>query len=192
MQVASEAHRLPLPELAACAREALLNYSWPGNVRELKNVTERLVLRDARRPITTSDLPHDVHSGERRDTRSSTFGVPQAYAPSHQVVASTPMAERLWEELATGQDFWNVVHRRFRVRELTRADLSALIDRGLKQTLGSYRALLALFNLPPGDYKRFHAFLYQQKCNLPVRRYRNAALERPLRSAGSGGYRAVS
>jgi len=44
--------------------------------------------------------------------------------------------------------------------------------------LGSYRALLAVFNLPPSDYKRFHAFLYQQKCNLPVRRYRNSTFAR--------------
>ena len=32
--------------------------------------------------------------------------------------------------------------------------------------------LLALFNLPEGDYKKFHAFLYQQRCNLPVAPYR--------------------
>jgi len=42
----------------------------------------------------------------------------------------------------------------------------------LQQTNGSYRALLAVFNLPPTDYKRFHAFLYQQQCNLPVAHYR--------------------
>jgi hypothetical protein len=55
---------------------------------------------------------------------------------------------------------------------LTRQDLSNLIDAGLQQTNGSYRALLAVFNLPPTDYKRFHAFLYQQQCNLPVAHYR--------------------
>jgi hypothetical protein len=32
--------------------------------------------------------------------------------------------------------------------------------------------LLTLFHLPPTDYKRFHAFLCQQKCNLPVAPYR--------------------
>ena len=42
------------------------------------------------------------------------------------------------------------------------------MDRGLTETRGSYRALLGLFNLPESDYKRFHAFLYQQRCNLPV------------------------
>jgi hypothetical protein len=32
--------------------------------------------------------------------------------------------------------------------------------------------LLKTFNLPASDYKRFHAFLYQQQCNLPVAAYR--------------------
>ena len=50
--------------------------------------------------------------------------------------------------------------------------LIALIDRGLQETNGSYRALLGVFNLPPTDYRRFHAFLYQQRCNLPVAPYR--------------------
>jgi hypothetical protein len=50
--------------------------------------------------------------------------------------------------------------------------LTALVDRGLTETRGSYRALLALFNLPENDYKKFHAFLYQQRCNLPVAPYR--------------------
>jgi hypothetical protein len=71
-----------------------------------------------------------------------------------------------------GEDFWAVVGQAFKARELTRADLTTLVDRGLTETRGSYRALLALFNLPESDYKRFHAFLYQQRCNLPVASYR--------------------
>jgi len=31
---------------------------------------------------------------------------------------------------------------------------------------------LSVFNLPPHDYKRFQAFLFQHKCNLPFRSYR--------------------
>jgi hypothetical protein len=62
------------------------------------------------------------------------------------------------------------VHQPFKAHELTRDDLAALIDRGLQHTRGSYRALLATFGLPTSDYKRFHAFLYQQNCNLPVGR----------------------
>ena len=82
------------------------------------------------------------------------------------------MADRLWQRMEAGEDFWSVVGQAFKARELTRADLTALVDRGLTETRGSYRALLALFNLPDGDYKKFHAFLYQQRCNLPVASYR--------------------
>ena len=66
------------------------------------------------------------------------------------------------------------MHQPFKAHELTRDDLAALIHRGLEHTRGSYRALLGVFGLPPTDYKRFHAFLYQQNCNLPVGPYRTA------------------
>jgi len=84
------------------------------------------------------------------------------------------VAQHLWDKLMSGGDFWEVVQRPFRAHEVTRAELAALIDRGLQETRGSYRALVRLFNLPASDYKRFHAFLYQQNCNLPVGPYRTA------------------
>ena len=76
--------------------------------------------------------------------------------------------------MIAGENFWTVVHQPFKAHELTRDDLEALIHRGLEHTRGSYRALLSVFGLPPTDYKRFHAFLYQQNCNLPVGPYRTA------------------
>jgi hypothetical protein len=78
----------------------------------------------------------------------------------------------LLTRFAAGEDFWTVVHAPFKRHELTTQDLTALIDTGLRTTYGSYRALLKMFNLPPSDYKRFHAFLYARKCNLPVAPYR--------------------
>jgi hypothetical protein len=36
--------------------------------------------------------------------------------------------------------------------------------------------VLRLFNLPERDYKRFQAFLFQHKCNLPFRSYRSGEL----------------
>ena len=88
-------------------------------------------------------------------------------------------AERLWNRLINGEDFWTVVHQPFKAHELTRDDLAALIHRGLEHTRGSYRALLGVFGLPPTDYKRFHAFLYQQRCNLPVASYRRRVPRAP-------------
>jgi DNA-binding NtrC family response regulator len=176
---ASDAHRLAVPELAASAEQLLLAYAWPGNVRELKNVAERLVLREASKPLTEDELPTELReaTGLRRPatTLSRAVGAERVLPAPPQ---ATPIAEDMWARLERGEDFWSVVHEAFRLRELTRADLAALIDRGLRETLGSYRALLALFNLPPSDYNRFHAYLYQRKCNLPVLPYRMAVPRR--------------
>ena len=77
-----------------------------------------------------------------------------------------------------GADREDHVLRALETHEITRAELSALVDRGLQETRGSYRALVRLFNLPADDYKRFHAFLYQQNCNLPVGPYRNGSISK--------------
>jgi DNA-binding NtrC family response regulator len=182
---ASEAHGIAMPELTADAAQLLLAYSWPGNVRELRNMTERLVLYGLERPITPDDLPDEVTEGA--SARASSRN-PQAInpgetatpgpAPSPGDAAADSVVERLWAQLMAGQDFWAAVQQPFRLHELTRADLASLVDRGLQQTHGSYRALVKLFNMPAVDYKRFHAFLYQQNCNLPVGPYRNSAVKR--------------
>ncbi len=177
LQRASESHRLPLPELTVDAEHALLAYAWPGNIRELKNVTERIVVRASNQPISRDDLPREI-LGERQ---ASVLPIPESlgeglkpHLGSRQPVRPSDAAGRLWERLLAGEDFWAVVHQPFKAHELTRDDLAALIDRGLQHTRGSYRALLATFGLPTSDYKRFHAFLYQQNCNLPVGPYRAA------------------
>ena len=177
LQRASEAHRLPIPELTQDAERVLLEYSWPGNIRELKNMTERLVVRAHNTAIVPDDLPR-----ETRTDNSAAVAVAQPPAPEdpvragsqRHVVRGTETAEKLWQRLMAGEDFWTVVHQPFKAHELTRDDLAALIDKGLQHTRGSYRALLTTFGLPTSDYKRFHAFLYQQNCNLPVGPYRSA------------------
>jgi len=101
---------------------------------------------------------------------------PPSSAPGASL-AST-IADRLWERMRTGEDFWTVVAKAFKARELTRTDLMAVVDRGLSETRGSYRGMLKVVNLPPTDYKRLHAFLYQHRCNLPVGPYRHAPARR--------------
>jgi two-component system, NtrC family, response regulator HydG len=188
---ASETHRLHYPDLTADAEQLLVAYSWPGNVRELKNLTERLVVREWDRPITAEDLPIEIRG--RRETVPtvsvpSVAFTPEANAPSpRRLDRGSGTADRLWERLIAGESFWTVVHQPFKAHELTRDDLAALIHRGLEHTRGSYRALLGVFGLPPTDYKRFHAFLYQQNCNLPVGPYRTvrASMRRQDRPASA-------
>jgi len=174
---AAQSHRLRPPALMPGAAELLLAYQWPGNVRELRNVAERIVLQDRVGPVPPDALPHEIRDGHtmipgRTDPTADPAAGSLPKDPSTSSVPSSAIADRLWQRMEAGEDFWSVVGAAFKARELTRADLTALVDRGLTETRGSYRALLALFNLPDSDYKKFHAFLYQQRCNLPVAPYR--------------------
>jgi transcriptional regulator with PAS, ATPase and Fis domain len=166
LQRASSTHGMLVPEIDASALDALVAHSWPGNVRELRNVAERLVLEDFRRPVSADDLRFSATT-QRRHAEVGTGAAEPSRAP------------QLWQEFEEGKNFWTVVYQPFKHRELTRHDVIDLIHDGLSKTAGSYRNLLALFNLPAADYKRFHAFLRQQNCNLDVRRYRRPAADAP-------------
>jgi DNA-binding NtrC family response regulator len=183
---AAASHRLPMPVLTPDAAQLLVAYAWPGNVRELKNITERLVLLAADHPLTPDDLPAEVRGMQWAGTGPAPaatvtppVGAPLVDAQNQTTVMDAALSDRaldtvsrLWDRMTAGEDFWTVVYLAFKARELTRTELAAVIDRGLQKTNGSYTKLLHVFNLPPTDYKRFHAFLYQQQCNLPVAIYR--------------------
>ena len=193
--VAAEAHRLPKPELTPDAAQLLLAHAWPGNVRELRNVTERLVLQDRSRPVLPEDLPSEIRGAVAVSMGSTrTHSVPTASGSIVKPAATVPgpianlaIVDCLWERMTGGEDFWTVVHQAFKRRELTRADLMSLIDRGLRETRGRYRSLLRVFNIAETDYKRFHAFLYQQQCNLPVKPYRDGTAFSPRDAVRSPG-----
>jgi hypothetical protein len=68
-------------------------------------------------------------------------------------------------------------------RDLTRADLRAVLRRGLQQTGGNYKVLVQLFNMPATDYKRFLNFLRKHECHVPFQRFRTA---RPVEEAHVG------
>ncbi|PWT85640.1 MAG: sigma-54-dependent Fis family transcriptional regulator [Blastocatellia bacterium] len=168
---ASEAHRLPCPTLTPAAEQILCEYRWPGNVRELKNVTERLVVRPLEGPVLPHDLPEEIQEIARLPVHAES-GEPAREPAAPAMTSTSPTVDRLWRRLAEGESFWSAVYEPFKSHDLTRADLRALIDRGLTETRGSYRKLLTLFQMPATDYKRFLAFLYQFNGNLPVQRYR--------------------
>jgi DNA-binding NtrC family response regulator len=182
LQRASATFSVAVPELTSEAAQLLIAYSWPGNIRELRNVAERLALRDARRPLTAHDLPIELRGTSAPKITATVMPAPvskpqDSPTPLHPQISRA--ADELWHRMANGEDFWTVVHKAYKARELARQDLASLIDRGLQETRGSYRALLKVFHLPSTDYKRFHAFLYQQRCNLPVASYRRRVPRTP-------------
>jgi DNA-binding NtrC family response regulator len=174
LERAAAAHGLRPPALTPEAAQLLLAYAWPGNVRELRNVTERLVVQDRSRPVRPDDLPLEIRGAHPAPIPVVVPAPGDAAGPRGTPAdsATAERVQRLWDRIQAGDDFWTVVHQAFKAREVTRAELIALIDRGLRETQGSYRTLLTVFHLAPTEYKRFHGFLHQQRCNLPVAPYR--------------------
>jgi len=60
---AAAEHGIPIKQLAADARAALVAYPWPGNVRELGNVLERVMLLEDSPMITAAMLGLDTRHG---------------------------------------------------------------------------------------------------------------------------------
>src|SRR5215475_14446943 len=140
----SQSHDLVRPRLSAQALAKLKDYPWPGNVRELRNVVERIVLSHRTGVISVADLP-PVVSGALPARRS--------------------LADVMYEQMVdAGQPFWAAIYRPLAAQKVTHEDLRALVARGLKQTRGSYRGLVRLFNLPGRDYRRFLTFLRRNEC----------------------------
>jgi transcriptional regulator with PAS, ATPase and Fis domain len=152
LAIFSAKHRVVRPVLSEEALANLTAYDWPGNVRELRNTVERLVVRHGAGLISPVDLP------------SAISGAVPARRPTIDV-----MYERMVE---AGESFWTVVHGPFLSHDVTRDELRGLVAQGLKQTRGSYKGLMALFNLTAGDDKRFLAFLRKHECRLPFLDFR--------------------
>jgi len=144
----SEQFRMPLCELHPSALAKLQAHSWPGNVRELHEVAEYLALTHAGTVVTADQLPELVLW-------------PAPFVPS----AADPVASACFERITQDMEsFWTAVYEPFMAHRLSRATVRAVITRGLRQTNGSYRALTALFNLPPVDHYRLLTFLHQYEC----------------------------
>jgi DNA-binding NtrC family response regulator len=141
---------------------ALLKYRWPGNVRELRNVVEQLVWLSSGGVVGVEHLPVSMRSEP---------GLLAPIADRHSHVA-----DELYDELVKqGASFWEHVYPMFLARDITRHDLRELVRRGLRESKGRYKSLLALFGMSSRDYRRFMNFLAAHDCGLGVREFRETA-----------------
>jgi transcriptional regulator with PAS, ATPase and Fis domain len=141
------------------ARDLLLAYRWPGNVRELVNVVEQTLALSASDVIGPEQLPPRLRP---------------AAQPVQPRERRRQVADDLYDALTGGGcAFWEHVHPLFLARDVTRYDMRELVKRGLKRTRGNYRALLTLFGMPQGDYKRFLNFLAAHDCSVDYRPFRH-------------------
>jgi two-component system, NtrC family, response regulator HydG len=163
LRLYADRHGMQPPATAPEVMDRLTAYDWPGNVRELRNVVERLIVRTHAGAITPDELPAEIR--QPAPTRPLT--------PAKSGVA--PLVDELFDRLVNDREsFWNVVHPLFIARDMTRADLRALLKKGLEQAGGSYKVLVQLFNMPVSDYKRFLNFLRKHQCQVPFQRFRAA------------------
>jgi DNA-binding NtrC family response regulator len=153
-------------EVSEAAMEALESYQWPGNVRELQNVVEQLAWLEGPSLIGLEHLPPAL-------TRAAAGGVKSARERRKQV------ADLLYEGLTSGTySFWEHVYPMFINRDITRADLIALVRQALFETSGNYRAVLRLLRMESGDYKRFLNFLSTHDCTVDFREFRSGQRQR--------------
>jgi transcriptional regulator with PAS, ATPase and Fis domain len=163
LRVYAERRRIDPPAITPEVISRLTAYDWPGNLRELRNVVERLIVRSRAGVITPDELPAEIQ--QPLAARQLT--------PAKAAVA--PLVDELFDRLINHREsFWNVVHPLFLSRDMTRADLRALLKKGLEQAGGSYKVLVQLFNMPVSDYKRFLNFLRKHQCQVPFQRFRSA------------------
>ena len=140
---------------------ALLTYRWPGNVRELRNVVEQLVWLSAGGVVGVEHLPVSMRSA------------PGLLTPVAD--RRSQVADDLYDALVKqGASFWEHVYPMFLARDLTRHDLRELVRRGLRESRGRYKSLLALFGMPSRDYRRFMNFLAAHDCGVGFREFRGA------------------
>ena len=150
------------------ARALLDRYHCPGNVRELKNLVERLTVRHGtERPVGVEDLPQEVrHNVAPRQ--------PPARAAPEPGRDAVPAAGRGAAVVLDGG--LRAVHvARSHARHVARA-WSASVSSGRR---GSYRDLLELFHMAPGDYKRFLNFLRKHQCHMPFQQFRGPGVPDP-------------
>jgi transcriptional regulator with PAS, ATPase and Fis domain len=155
--------------ISEAARQALVRYRWPGNVRELQNVIEQAIWLAEQDRVEVDQLPELVRAGS------------QSLLPTRE--RRRQVADELYEAIVSaGYSFWDHVYPLFLARDITRHDMRELVRRGLATTRGNYRALLKLFGMNSGDYKRFLNFLSAHDCRADFREFRNGVHEGPRRA----------
>ncbi len=128
------------------ALSTLCGYAWPGNVRELRSLVDTGYYMSEGPAIEAEHFAESLEGAARGDQLRR---IPIATEPSAR-----------YERMVAGDGtFWELVHRPFMDRELSRADARTLVERGLTATRGSYKRLLGLFGIAEDDYLKFMDFL---------------------------------
>jgi transcriptional regulator with GAF, ATPase, and Fis domain len=127
--------------------DLLSQHKWPGNIRELKGIVSIGYSLSDGEFIEPCDFEMQLERG-----KSSPAAVVAGGAPDEGVDPYVRMAD--------GKEcFWDAVYLPFMDRDLNRAQVRQLVQRGLADSSGSYTKLASLFNVPTDQYHKFMDFL---------------------------------
>jgi transcriptional regulator with PAS, ATPase and Fis domain len=122
------------------ALNKLTEYHYLGNIRELENIVTKAYFFSKGDNIKDKDIELEYHISDKNFDR----------------------AEILYKEILENKKiYWEVIHKPFLKRELDRATVKQILSLGLKETGGSYKKLLSLFNmsLDEKEYQKFMKIL---------------------------------
>jgi transcriptional regulator with GAF, ATPase, and Fis domain len=149
---------------SADALKVMEDYHWPGNVRELKSIVDMGFHLSAGDVIDSCDFAHELEVISRQEQMRRIPLLVDGRPGGAPVAVAVPDDETdPLVRMSRGESFWDVVHRPFMDREMSRVEARAVIARGLDRTRGSYKRLLGLFSVPQDDYLKFMDFLRHQK-----------------------------
>jgi len=98
--------------------------------------------------------PAEAEPIDRLSDRTASLDPPSVASATGDI--GTELFERITRH---GDSFWETVYERFMDRDLNRAQVRAIVKKGLAESDGNYRRLLVTLKLPAGDYQRFMDFL---------------------------------
>ena len=139
----------------------LARYSWPGNVRELRSLVDTGYFMSETGWIESDHFAEALEGAARQEQWRRIPLAPMA--DGVETSDATASSAGLYEDMAAGRTtFWDAVHLPYMNREMNRAEVRALIERGLVATRGSYKRLLGVFGIDEADYLKFMDFLRHQ------------------------------
>jgi two-component system response regulator AtoC len=121
-------------------------YHWPGNVREIENVVD-LGYCLAEDELIGPEAFEEMISSSENASGTSPYSEDQ-------------IAGHLYREMVEDEkSFWEVIRKPYMNRDLNRAQVKAVMRRGLRDTGGSYKQLLKVFSVEDDNYLKFMDFL---------------------------------
>ena len=144
--------------LGESAVRTLATYPWPGNVREVRGLLDMANCLCTGESIEASDIEPELrsHTGELDDDALA--------------LAAGGTGDPLTLMSRGEASFWSVVRDPYLDREMNRSEVRQIVERGLRESGGSYKRALRAFGIPNSEYLKFMDFLRHHR--LKPDRYR--------------------